>query len=124
MTEGEYADYELHVEFKAPATTNSGIFLRTPLAPTDPATDCIELNIAPPDNPFPTASIVGRLKVSTAPEGYTVVTPDGERETRRRGGPAKPIDAWDGQWHAFDVVLDGPTVRHLPRRTSCSTRSR
>ena len=62
MTTTEWADYELHVEFKAPATTNSGVFLRTPLEPTDPASDCYELNIAPPDNPFPTGSFVGRQK--------------------------------------------------------------
>ncbi len=62
MTNDEYADYELHVEFKAPATTNSGIFLRTPLDPKDPAKDCYEINIAPDDNPFPTGSIVGRQK--------------------------------------------------------------
>ena len=36
MTGAEFANYELHVEFQAPATTNSGIFLRTPLKPTDP----------------------------------------------------------------------------------------
>ncbi len=37
----------LHVEFKAAKRTNSGVFLRTPLKPTDPAKDCYELNIAP-----------------------------------------------------------------------------
>ena len=62
MTNSEFGDYELHVEFKAPATTNSGVFLRTPLKPTDPAKDCYELNIAPEDNPFPTASLVARHK--------------------------------------------------------------
>ena len=62
MTNSEFGDYELHFEFKAPATTNSGVFLRTPLKPTDPAKDCYELNIAPEDNPFPTASLVARHK--------------------------------------------------------------
>src|SRR5262245_40745717 len=37
MTTCEWADYELHVEFKADAKTNSGVFLRTPIKPTDPA---------------------------------------------------------------------------------------
>lgn len=111
MTTRQYADYELHVEFKAPTTTNSGVFLRTPLAPADPAKDCYELNIAPVDNPFPTASLVGRAKISTKPDGYTVKLPDGTSEFRRRGGPARTIDAWDGQWHAFDVALDGAAVR-------------
>ena len=59
MTTSEFADYELHVEFKAPPTTNSGVFLRTPLEPKDPTKDCYEVNIAPSDNPFPTGSLVG-----------------------------------------------------------------
>jgi hypothetical protein len=62
MTTTEWASFELQAEFKAPETTNSGIFLHTLLAPTDPAIDCIELNIAPPDNPFPTGSFVKRRK--------------------------------------------------------------
>ena len=66
MTTVDFADYELHVEFKAPATTNSGIFLRTPLEPKDPAKDCYELNIAPQDNPFPTGSLVGRIKQTSS----------------------------------------------------------
>lgn len=57
-----WRDYELVIEFKAQQDTNSGIFLRTPLDPQDPTTDCYEVNIAPDDNPFPTASLVGRKK--------------------------------------------------------------
>jgi hypothetical protein len=62
MTNSEFADYELYFEYKAPKSTNSGVFLRTALNPTDPAKDCYELNIAPNDNPFPTGSLVGRHK--------------------------------------------------------------
>ncbi len=58
-----FRDYALHVEFRADAATNSGIFLRTPKSPVNPAADCFELNIAPADNPFPTGSLVGREKV-------------------------------------------------------------
>ena len=68
MTTTEWAEYLLHVEFKAAARTNSGVFLQTPLAPTDPARDCYELNIAPADNPFPTGSFVGRQKVTRKAE--------------------------------------------------------
>lgn len=57
-----WQDYELVVEFKAGPETNSGVFLRTPLDPSDPAVDCYEVNIAPDDNPFPTAGVVQRLK--------------------------------------------------------------
>ncbi len=58
-----WTDYELSVQFKARSDTNSGVFLRTPLKVSDPATECYEVNIAPDDNPFPTASVVGRKKV-------------------------------------------------------------
>ena len=110
MTEKEYGDFELHVEFKAPPSTNSGVFFRTPLAPTDPAKDCYELNIAPTDNPFPTASLVGRAKVSVEPEDDTVVAPEGLRR-RHVGGPRQPLNPWDGNWHAFDLVVEGAATR-------------
>ena len=86
MTSGEWANFELHVEFKARATTNSGVFLRTVLEPTDPTKDCYELNIAPRDNPFPTGSLVGRLKTPIL------------------------LAVGDGAWHAFDVTADGGKV--------------
>ncbi len=63
-TSVRFSDFELMLEYKGTDTTNSGVFLRTPMVPTDPAKDCFELNIAPPDNPFPTGSLVGRVKVS------------------------------------------------------------
>lgn len=62
-TTAQFADYELHVDFRAAEGTNSGIFLRTPPVPRNPSNDCYELNIAPPDNPFPTGSFVGRQRV-------------------------------------------------------------
>ena len=85
MTTTEFSDYELHVEFKVDAETNSGVFLRTPLKPSSPAKDCYELNIAPQDNPFPTGSFVAREKSA--------------------GIPA------DEKWHAFDVTADGGEFR-------------
>ncbi|MEX2171448.1 MAG: DUF1080 domain-containing protein [Pirellulales bacterium] len=82
MTTSQFADYDLHVEYRAPADTNSGVFLRTPLKPANPATDCYELNIAPATNPFPTGSFVGRAKASAA---------NGDSE----------------QWHTFDIRAEG-----------------
>lgn len=62
-TTTEFADYMFRVDFRAPAKTNSGIFLRSPTKPSDPGSDCYELNIAAPDvSPFPTGSFVGRKK--------------------------------------------------------------
>ena len=63
------ADYELKVDFRADAKTNSGVFLRTQPSPQDVTMDCLELNIAPPDNPFPTGSLVQRKKLEPAELG-------------------------------------------------------
>lgn len=91
-TTSQFDDFELHVEFKATAQTNSGVFLRTSPKPRNVTADCYELNIAPADNPFPTGSFVQR---------------------QHHAGET------DDQWHAFDVVaeagkfqvqLDGETV--------------
>jgi hypothetical protein len=85
MTEREFADFQLHVEYKSPAATNSGIFLRTQLDPKDPMNDCYELNIAPADTPFPTGSFVERKRCSQA-----------------ANVPARP-----GQWHSLDAAAEG-----------------
>ena len=65
-----FDNYVLKADFRAAKGTNSGIFLRT--APVvgmdDIKTKCYELNIAPPDNPFPTGSFVGRQKAKEVPE--------------------------------------------------------
>lgn len=80
-TTSEFADYQLKLEFRADKTTNSGLFLRTPEKPTDPAADCYELNIAPDDNPFPTGGFVKRQESSG---GHTT-----------------------GEWQLFDVTAEG-----------------
>ncbi len=83
-TSSEFSNYELKVDFRCPQTTNSGIFLHTPLVPKDPATDCYELNIAGPDNAFPTGSLVFRQKAE--------------------------IDPVDADWHSYHVTVDGAQV--------------
>jgi hypothetical protein len=80
-TTSEFADYQLQLQFRADKSTNSGVFLRTPAKPTDPAADCYELNIAAADNPFPTGSFVKRQKC------------DGGHTT--------------GQWQLYDVTAEG-----------------
>lgn len=62
-TKVPFADFELRAEFRMEADGNSGIFVRTPRNPTDPTTDCYEVNIADthPDG-FLTGSLVGRQK--------------------------------------------------------------
>ena len=71
-TTTQFADYELKADFKAAADTNSGIFLRTPVIPTNPAADCYELNIAAEGvSPFPTGSFVERKKAEGTHDATT-----------------------------------------------------
>lgn len=79
-TTSEFGDYVLKADFRAKKNTNSGIFLRTPALPTDPKSDCYELNIAADDNPFPTGSFVGRKKCDS---GHT-----------------------SGEWQSYEVTAD------------------
>ncbi|MEX0611935.1 MAG: DUF1080 domain-containing protein [Pirellulales bacterium] len=100
MTTTEWADYELQLEFRATATTNSGVFLRTAAAPKNPALDCYELNIAPIDNPFPTGSFVARQKTPLPAD--KAPTPDTWHTFR--------VVAWAG-W--ITAELDGQRVADL-----------
>jgi hypothetical protein len=56
-----FSDYELQFDFQMEAGGNSGVFLRTPDRPENPAEDCYELNIAD-SHPqgFTTGAFVGR----------------------------------------------------------------
>ena len=87
-TSVRFSDFELMLEYKGTDKTNSGVFLRTPLNPTDPSIDCFELNIAPPDNAFPTGSLVGRVKVSDQVD---------EPES--------------GEWHSLHAMVDREHVQ-------------
>lgn len=68
-TSFQIPNYELQLDFRSDAKTNSGIFLRTGPQPQDVGFDCLELNIAPADNPYPTGSLVERKKVEPAELG-------------------------------------------------------
>jgi hypothetical protein len=87
-TSTSWGDFELELEFNADEGTNSGVFVRTPLEPEDPATDCYEINIAPDDNPFPTGSIVKRQQVDA-----------------EAAGPQTP-----GQWRTMKIRAQGRDV--------------
>ena len=82
-TTTQFSDYILKVDFRAAEGTNSGIFLRTPPIAREVKRSCYELNIAPPDNPFPTGSLVQREKVEVAV---------------------------DNDWHSYEVTMDGGHV--------------
>lgn len=84
-TTSQFSQYELRLEFntdpvaaalpagdqtpvdltlpKRPVPAfNSGVFLHTSPRPKNPATDCYEINIASPEDPFPTGGVVARKK--------------------------------------------------------------
>ena len=81
-TTSQFADYILKVDFRAVKGANSGVFLRTSPTPTKVDRDCYELNIAPPDNPFPTGSLVQRAKIEDA-----AASPD--------------------EWHTYEITANG-----------------
>ncbi len=83
-TTTRWRNFDLTLEFQAEEQTNSGVFVRTPLVVTDPVTQCYEVNIAPPSNPFPTGSVVGRKKATTF--------------------------AADGDWHRMDIHCQDSTL--------------
>jgi hypothetical protein len=62
LTTFELADYEFRCDYRLENGGNSGIFLRTPFSPKNPAKDCYELNVCDSHPAFPTGSIVGRKK--------------------------------------------------------------
>lgn len=85
-TTTQFADYVLRVDFRSAQGTNSGVFLRTPrvVEGDDVTNKCYELNIAPPENPFPTGSFVKRQKA------------------------AGTFDSRD--WQTFEVTALGPEI--------------
>ena len=85
-TTSRFADYELRCDFKLATGGNSGVFLRTPMKPTDPGVDCYELNMCD-DHPsgFLTGSLVKRAK------------------------PETPVVS-GGEWHSYHVRVEGPKV--------------
>ena len=81
-TTAQFSDYELSVDFKGTANTNSGVFLRTSPKPKGAAKDFYEINIAPDTNKFPTGGVVARAPI------------------------ANPVKS-DDQWHTMKMTLNG-----------------
>ena len=83
-----FADYVLHVEYRCPSSTNSGVFVRTTRQPESPETDAYEINIAPPPHPFATGSVVTHAKADAA-------------------AVAKVLqDKGPEVWHTMEITLD------------------
>jgi len=98
-------NYELQMDFRSDATTNSGVFLRTPPFPGNVAQESLELNIAPADNPFPTGSFVQRKRVALD-------------ELSGQDSPGFDAELWHTysiriQDRSVEVTLDGQPIVQL-----------
>jgi len=93
MTEKEYGNFELRLEFRVPVNGNSGVALRAPLK-GDPSYQGMEIQIL--DDYAP------RYK-KLSPDRYTGsiygVVPPSQRVS-------KPV----GEWNQFGIVCKGPKV--------------
>jgi hypothetical protein len=69
LTTYQLADYEFRCDYRLEKGGNSGIFLRTPIHPTDPGRDCYELNMCDSHPAFPTGSLVGRKRADGTFQG-------------------------------------------------------
>src|SRR5262249_23941278 len=85
LTTFELADYEFRCDYRLEKGGNSGIFLRTPFLPKDPAKDCYEFNMCDSHPAFPTGSIVGRKRADVAFLG-------------------------DGKWTSIWIRAEGPRI--------------
>ncbi|HID24510.1 MAG TPA: DUF1080 domain-containing protein [Planctomycetaceae bacterium] len=86
LTTVPFADFELRLDFRLEKGGNSGVILRSPLQPKDPARDCYELNICDSHERYPTGSLVGRVRI------------------------ASPVSV-EGQWHTYHVRVEGNRFR-------------
>jgi hypothetical protein len=91
MTEKEYGDYELRLDFKVPKGGNSGVALRSPMK-GDPAYTGMEIQIL--DDP----SYKGLQKWQHTGSIYGVVPSSSQ--------PTKPL----GEWNTYRIVCKG---RHV-----------
>ena len=93
MTEKEYGDFELRLEFKLPASGNSGVALRAPLM-GNPALQGMEIQILDDNAPAYKNLLPDRYTGSI----YGVVP------------PRKRVSKAAGEWNQFRIVCKGPKV--------------
>jgi len=97
-TTTEFADFQLHAEFWADGTVNSGVFLRCPAQGDITATNAYEVNIYDAHDTWPTGSINGVAR----PSGHPVTV---------------------GKWNTYDLTADGEhLVVKLNGETAVDTR--
>ncbi|NOX56893.1 MAG: DUF1080 domain-containing protein [Planctomycetes bacterium] len=86
LTTVPFADFELRLDFRLEKGGNSGVILRSPLEPKDPARDCYELNLCDSHKTYPTGSFVGRVRIDS------------------------PVSV-EGEWHTYHVRAEGNRFR-------------
>jgi hypothetical protein len=95
MTEKEYADFDLQLEYKVPEKGNSGVALRSPME-GDPAYAGMEIQIL--DDVWHKANYKGLRRTQLTGSIYDVVPPSKEA--------IKPI----GKWNKMHIIAKG---RHV-----------
>jgi hypothetical protein len=85
VTPKSYGNFTLRVEFWADTPANSGIFIRAQDPKTITADNAYEINIfdTRPDQTYRTGGVVNVAK------------------------PRRKVDSGDGQWHTYEVIVDG-----------------
>ena len=96
MTEKEYGDYELRVDWKIPEKGNSGVALRAPRE-GDPAYTGMEIQIL--DNDWHKKNLKGLQDVQLAGAIYGVVAPSKD--------VTKPI----GEWNSYRITAKGRRIK-------------
>ena len=105
LTTSDFADFELRCDVRVAAGGNSGLFLRTIPAPTDPTRDCYEFNVCDTHPAFPTGGLVGLAKPSVPTAG------DGRWLACRVRAQGSRITAWLDGTQVLDYVDDRPRAR-------------
>jgi 3-keto-disaccharide hydrolase len=95
MTEKEYSDFEIRLEFKLPPKGNSGVALRAPMK-GDPAYAGMEIQIL--DDEWHKANYKGLRNVQLTGSIYDVVPPSKDAN--------KPI----GEWNKYRITAKGPHI--------------
>jgi hypothetical protein len=95
MTEKEYGDFELRLEFKIPMAGNSGVALRAPLK-GDPAYQGMEIQIL--DDPWYKKNYKGLKPTQLTGSIYDVVPPSKDA--------TKPV----GTWNTLRIVAKGRQI--------------
>lgn len=89
-TTSQFDDFELRLQFKIEANTNSGVFIRTSPDPKDLTGDCYEINLA-------------SKKVSPFPFGTLVKRKSGE-------DVSEDDESWFDRWHELSVLASGSRI--------------